>query len=118
MKALTELFEVTIECSKPDWDGLGAEPVDLMAVYIAKQFICALPSEFPAPEVCVDPDGSISLDWSKSKKQLVSVGVGSRSRLAYAFVNGPNFGKGVEHFDGYTIPAPILLAVQQVFLDP
>jgi hypothetical protein len=58
--ALDHLHSVAMECSTPDWDGYGAEAVNLEALYRAERLLRSLPEGFPLPEFSVEPDGAIS----------------------------------------------------------
>ena len=112
--ALARLSELVAECSEPGWDGEDAAPVDLTAAQWAERFVCALPEGFPLPELGVDPDGSIALDWIPSRHRLWSVSIGPSGRLAYAYLDGPDKGHGVADFDGQSVPSRILQGVEIV----
>ena len=74
------------------------------ALFMAKQFIRALPDSVALPEFSVEPDGSLSLDWIQSRKQLFSLSMGASNRIPYAWLDGTNSGHGVENFDGQQVP--------------
>ena len=96
----TELDKAPIieaECGEPDWDGYGVEAISIRAAETAKVLIKVLPDGVPMPEVAVEPDGSICLDWIKSPYCLFSVSIGSTDR-----------GHGVARFDFERIPQKIL----------
>ncbi len=82
-------------------------PVPTAAVRIASRFVRVLPASLPLPEVAIDPDGAISLDWMLSRTRVFSVSVDDSSRLAYAWMNGSDRGHGVVRFDD-AIPGPLL----------
>lgn len=77
-------------------------------------FLCALPDRCPLPEITLEPDGAISLDWIQSRDRLFSVSVGQSSRLAFAWVDGVDSGHGVECFDGRNIPLRILQGIEAI----
>ncbi len=112
--ALSELQHLADECASDDWDGNGALGVDLCAFWNAQDFVRALPDEFPLPEFAAEPDGSISLDWIRSRHQLFSLSVGTSNRLAYAWLDGTNKGHGVDQFDGITVPPRLLSQIQSI----
>jgi hypothetical protein len=61
-----KIEELGQQCSKPDWDGYGAEPVLKETVDFTKKFInvlSELPDEIPTPDLSADPDGAISFEW-------------------------------------------------------
>lgn len=106
--AISALREMASECADEDWDGYGAEAIDLLSVWNAEEFIRALPDNLPMPEVSAEPDGSISLDWTRSRNQIFSVRVGASNRLAYAWLDGTERGHSVINFDGTNAPVRIL----------
>ena len=59
-------------------------PVDEDTIRAATQFVYSLPRFGPTPEVSVDPDGEISLDWASPSGKMFSVSVNKQNRLAYA----------------------------------
>jgi len=64
--------------------------------------------------VSPEPDGSLSLDWIRSRERLFSVSVGTTNRLAYAWLNGTKSGHGTADFDGETIPRRIMEGIVAV----
>lgn len=111
---IARVWALVNECAEPGWDGDGAEPLDRLAAFRAADFIRALPPEVPLPEVAPEPDGSISLDWIRSRNGLFSLTVGAGSRLAYAWLDGSDRGHGVVRFDGEAIPTRILHGVDAI----
>lgn len=81
---MTALAEAASEAAIENWDGYGARPVSFAAAYIAQSFIKLLPTTFPAPEVSIDPDGEVSLDWIRSKDRMLSVSISGDGRITYA----------------------------------
>jgi len=109
-----DLAALVIECSEPDWDGAGANALDVSAVLNAQNFIRALPADIPMPDLAPDPDGSISLDWIQSQHRLFSVSVGPGARIAYAWLDGGERGHAVAPFDGDTIPARVIEGIRGI----
>ena len=112
--AISELRALVDECSKDNWDGNGAISIDALAFWRAEDLIRALPDGFPLPEFAPEPDGSISLDWIKSRYRIFSLSIGSGNRLAYAWLDGSDKGHGVARFDGISIPNRVLSDLQPV----
>src|SRR5258708_26538998 len=98
--ALSDLRKMADECAKDDWHGEGAIGIDAFTLWNAEALIRALPDGFPLPEFAPEPDGSISLDWIKSRHRLFSLSVSSGNRLSYAWLDGSDKGHGVALFDG------------------
>jgi hypothetical protein len=112
--ALSQLRAMAIECSQSGWDGDDASAINPVAVFIAENFVRALPNFLPLPEFAPEPDGSISLDWLPSRHRLFSISVGSNNRLAYAWLDGTNKGHAVERFDGDKIPQRLVEGINAI----
>jgi len=110
---IAQIWALANECAEPGWDSDGAEAVDRFAAFAAADFIRALPGGVPLPEVAPEPDGSISLDWIRSRNSLFSLSVGASDRLAFAWVDGSDRGHGVVRFDGETIPVRVLQGIAE-----
>jgi len=111
---IAHVWALVNECSEPGWDGDGAEPVDRLAAFRAADVIRALPPRVPLPEVAPEPDGSISLDWIRSRSRVFSLTVGSSDRLALAWVDGSDRGHGVVRFDGQVVPNHVLQGIDGI----
>jgi hypothetical protein len=112
--ALLRLAALATECMQAGWDGADAAPIDPLAVLMARRFLRLLPEGVPLPEFAPEPDGSISLDWIRSRNRLFSLSVGRGSRLAYAWLDGADRGHGVTRFDGQNVPARVLEGIKRV----
>jgi len=118
LAAISELWEVAIECGEDGWDGEGACAIEPFAVFMAERFVYALPDDIPMPEPIPEPDGSIGLDWTVSRHQNLSVSFGTNARLAYAWLDGSDRGHAVARFDGETIPRRILDGIKAIYRLP
>jgi hypothetical protein len=105
---LSQIQALSAECVRSGWDATEAEPVCKSAASRAADFIRALPEGFPLPEIAPEPDGSISLDWIRSRSRVFSLSVGMSNRLPYAWINDRDSGHAVAAFDGKNIPPDIL----------
>ncbi len=112
--ALSILRNLADECSEDNWDAAGGQAIDLAALARTEGFLRALPNGIRMPECSPEPDGSISLDWSASRRQLFSVSVGTSDRLAFAWLDGSDRGRGVARFDGRVVPEHILSALRSI----
>ncbi|MBI2423058.1 MAG: hypothetical protein HYV27_09540 [Candidatus Hydrogenedentes bacterium] len=112
--ALSQLRELAEECGEDNWDANGAYRIDELAVFHAECFLRAFPEGLPLPEFAPEPDGAISLDWIQSRNRLVSLSVGSGSRIAYAWIDGTDKGHAVARFDGERIPTRILAVIREI----
>jgi hypothetical protein len=91
-------------------------PVTTAAVRIASRLASVLPQYLQLPQVAIDPDGAISLDWMPSRTRAFSISVGESSRLAYAWMNGSDGGHGAVRFED-SIPTALLLQLNDVIDD-
>ena len=105
---LAEIYEMTEECSVENWDGYGAAPISESTLWNTILIIRLLPENFMLPEIAPEPDGSISLDWTRGHYQTFSLSIGESSQLAYAWLDGSERGHGVARFDFQMIPERIL----------
>jgi hypothetical protein len=78
------------------------------------EFILAWPLENDLPDSAPEPDGSISLEWIYAKNRRLVVSVDGGSRLAYAWLDGSDKGRGVCNFPGAQIPRLILDTVRTI----
>lgn len=112
--ALVNLRTMANECAQDDWDAAGGQAIGLDALTRAERFVRALPSNVQLPECSPEPDGSISLDWSESKRRLFSISVGASDRLAFAWLDGSDRGHGVARFDGRVVPERMLFEIRSI----
>ena len=112
--ALSRLAALATECMQAGWDGADAVAIDPLAVLMARRFLRLLPEGVPLPEFAPEPDGSISLDWIRSRNCLFSLSIGRSNRLAYAWLDGADRGHGVARFDGQNIPARVFEGINGV----
>lgn len=116
---ISELWGFAHSHAEVGWDGGQALPVDRQAIIRAAAFIRALPEECDMPEVGVDPDGSVTLDWIASRHRMLSIRVaGNSGRLAYAWIDGTDRGHAVAKFDRDTVPVRLMQAILAVTVAP
>jgi hypothetical protein len=112
--AISGIWDLVEGCAAPNWDSEGAAPIAEGAALRAEEFIRALPDGLPVPEVAPEPDGSISLDWIRSRHCQLSLSVGTGDRLAYAWLDGSDRGYAVVRWDGAHIPVRLLEDIRAV----
>ena len=62
----------------------------------AEQFLRLLPRELPIPDITVDSDGEIMLEWDRGRRCVFSVSVGRDGTLSFAGLFGHNPIHGTE----------------------
>lgn len=87
------------------------------AIQNALSTLRAFPSTLPFPEIGIDPDGAISLDWILTRSRMFSISVSESDRLAYAWLNGTDRGHGVVRLVGGQLPKPMRLQLEEIVGD-
>ena len=113
-ESIQELYSLSKECSDANWDGFDASPINMESFIEAQRFIYALPTTIAEPEVSVDPDGEISLEWYLEPRRVFSVSIGKRNEVTYAGLFGINKSNGKEYF-GDEIPKTILENLDRLY---
>lgn len=111
---LNSLEQLSVECAEEDWDGYGAEPVNMVALSRARAFIRSLPERYPLPELSVEPDGAVSLDWMPSSNRTLSVSLSESGRIPYAWVDGTDCGHAVARIVDEPVPTRILTEIERI----
>ncbi|MBK8305009.1 MAG: hypothetical protein WBC19_01760 [Pyrinomonadaceae bacterium] len=106
--ALSVIRELADEYGMDDWDGEGALAIEALSLWNTEALVRSFPNDLPLPEFAPEPDGAISLDWIQSRHRMFSLSIGAKNRLAYAWIDGTNRGRGVANFDGSNFPIQIL----------
>lgn len=80
-----------------DWDGEGAMAIEYMAIENCAAFLTRIDEIKTSitPELSLDPDGWISLEWYLNPKSLIEISFGSSDAASFsALVKGlPRFGE-------------------------
>jgi hypothetical protein len=110
-----ELENLIAEHSNPGWDGHEAPPISYQIEQHAREFIRALPTSIPSPELAVDPDdAAISFEWYGGCRKVFSISLGASGRLACAGLNGTDRWHAALAFDGVKLPDLVLQSIRQV----
>lgn len=115
--ALAALQATALDAACDDWDGAGAVGIKPLAVHRATRFVRALPVWLPLPVFAADPDGSLALDWIESPHRMLSLSIDDSDRLAYAWLDGTDKGRGVLRFDGHAVPSRLLDDIRRIVVD-
>ena len=82
------LAEAAGDAMEQNWDGYGARSVDFAAVSRATQLLRALPTTIPEPEIGVEPDGHVALDWYGGPGRAFTITIHGDGELKYATLFG------------------------------
>lgn len=86
--ALKRLDEVYNECSEPNWDGYGGEPISHEAYVEAQKLLRMIPPSFPKPEILAEPSGEIAFEWYKDNYSVFVISIGGNNIITYAGLFG------------------------------
>ncbi len=111
LRALHELRRVVEEARDDLAEDPDRAPVDLLTLTRAKAFLWLLPDTLPLPELAVDAEGAVILEWVPSTARMVSVAIHRGVQVAYAWLDGADRGYAVGVFDGERISPRILEAI-------
>jgi|SRR6267143_2851554 len=112
--SLRNLCDTVDECGLPNWDGYGAAPVAEETFIYACHFLRTMPLGMPAPDVGVEADGDVTLEWHRSAYRTISVSVSPDADLHYSALIGPDKHYGTVAFLG-DIPKVILDLIRTIY---
>lgn len=113
-EAISELSRLASECSTPNWDGYGAEPLDSRALQLAQEIVRSLPEDLPMPSFSIEPDGCVSMDWTPSRTRTFTMSTGKTDRLPYAWLDGTDRGHAVAKFVNGQLPPRIVQEIKRI----
>ena len=99
-KARQELYQLSADCSEPNWDGYGAQPVSEAAYRNAFRFLENLPLGAEVPSPGVYSDGELTFEWYRGPRCTLSISVSEEGNLNYAALIGSSKAYGKEAFLG------------------
>jgi hypothetical protein len=94
--AIEALMGAIAEAREVGWDGYAAKPANPDSVGAAVRFLGHLPIDTPLPEVSVDVDGDIALEWERGPSQVFSVRASRDGTLFYSGLVGSSTFHGSE----------------------
>lgn len=65
----------------------------------ALRLLSSLPQNSPKPEIAIDPDGQIAIEWQRAKRWVLSATIDEQSTVYFAALLGPNRYRGAERFE-------------------
>ena len=78
------LCRIAEECRSANWDGYGALPVSAEAFMYTSRFLRIMPLGTAAPDVGIEPDGNLTLEWHRSAYRTLSVRFSPGGDLHYS----------------------------------
>lgn len=87
------------------------------AVAVAIEFVRALPSYFPLPEIAEPEGDEVSLAWDISETKLASISVDKSRRLTCVCLDGDDHVSGTDYLDNTAIPGRVLDAIWGIVAD-
>jgi hypothetical protein len=108
-----ELADIWQQCRAENWDGCGGEALDIKTLLAAKELIDSIPAGITTPEVGIEPDGHIGLDWYRARNRVLSVSVSPDGMLYYAAIIGSRRCRGSEPFYG-VMPTSLVRLIHEV----
>jgi len=93
VEALEDAFA---DAQRYGWDGYGAAVADAGAFLYALQFLANLSTTTPMPDIAVDADGDIAVEWDFGPRRVFSVRIGRDGTLNYAGLVGHSSFHGTE----------------------
>ncbi len=116
-QAFQDLEEIYDECSIENWDGYGARAITQETYFEASKLLELIPTSYPMPDICPEPNGGIGLEWYKERGYSLIVSVSGRNIIIYAGLFGENNeAHGTEHFTN-SMPQVILNFLKRLFSD-
>jgi hypothetical protein len=83
-EVLNRLEEISEECSRLGWDGDSAVPISAPLQKVARVLIQSLPSNLEDPDLGVELDGSVTLEWRRSQTKVISISISPDNSLYFA----------------------------------
>ena len=87
---LKEIEEIKIDCSKPNWDGYDATPVNLKSIEYMVEFAKKLPSNLlknAGDMLCPEPNGTLGMEFV-SDKGRIAMSIDDEGILYYTSIIG------------------------------
>ena len=113
--AVSGLRDIYQDCSVPNWDAEGANPISDGAYREASRLIKLLPVVVPMPEIVPVPNGQIGLEWYLTQGRSFIVAVGGTQILTYAGQFGlDRSAHGTEPFTD-SLPVSVVNNLQRLY---
>lgn len=115
---LCALRDALAEAEEENWDSYGASSGDPKAFAYALMLLLQLPRTIPSPpEVTIDSEGDIALEWDYGPRRIISIRVSGDGTINYAGLLGHTTFHGVE-FSRDGVPETVAKAIERVVFTP
>ncbi len=95
------------------WSACGGQTVSASTFTHTIRFLEHLPVGTPLPEIAIDPDGDVAIDWSPERDRVVSIRISGDGTVYYAGLDREARFHGREPLrEG--IPSPVWQAIERV----
>jgi len=105
LRLFADLEALRAEAKQDDWAGREGKAIQPESYLLARAILESLIPYFETPELNVDRDGAVVLDWARDREHMLSLTAEPDGRLIYAFRAGPSSGSRTERFQGVIPPA-------------
>lgn len=112
--AVESVYEVSRRSESGCCGTGGDEFVSADVKNTAVRLIRELPLGFPQPQVSLEPDGHINLEWYRSPRRVFSISIAAANRLHWAALIGTESPRGAVRYTD-RIPQVILDQIARVF---
>ncbi|MBE3040615.1 MAG: hypothetical protein IMZ62_17600, partial [Chloroflexi bacterium] len=116
-KYINDLINAVVTGFADNWDGYQAHAADPGSFMYSILFLNQLPFDFPLPQLAVDGDGEIAIEWDYGSRRIISIRVSRDGSLNYAGLVGYSSFHGLEIMRE-SIPKTILSQIERVIKIP
>ncbi len=115
--AIQALKSALLEAQTDGREAHGWKPVDAGAFTYAVRLLGYLPDPTPLPEIAVDSDGDVALEWDEGPRRVFSVRVTRDGTLYYAGLDGQSVFHGSEPLrEG--VPSTVSAGINRIVSEP
>ena len=113
LKNQMTLVQAVLEAHRDGLDNNAHLFVEANTFRYAQYFLNQLPNEYPYPEIAVDIDGDIAIEWDFGPRRVISVRIGRDGTIYYAGLLGHITFHGTEPIvDG--IPRAVRSSIERI----
>lgn len=114
--AISEMSELILECSQPNWDGYNANPLDFESLIKGTQFLASIPFVIPFSSFFVHTDGRFGIRLQNQGSSM-SICVDRNNNVSYAGLLNDEEVMGTFVFNGESLAKAFSTALFKIY-DP